>query len=51
METLNATMKQTVSNLEDGQTNYLILDALHSATSSFNRINSIINHSPDQTQD
>ena len=32
---------------EEGNNNFLILDAIHSASSSFQRVNSIINQSPD----
>jgi len=33
---------------EDGNNNFLILDAIHSASSSFKRVNSIIYQYPDQ---
>jgi len=45
------THQQESSLQKDYQPNYLILDALHSATASFNRINSTINHTAGASQE
>lgn len=47
LQSLQKTMTESAQQ-EDGNSNFLILDAIHSASSSFQRVNSIINQSPEQ---